>query len=278
MPSEALYEALYTPNLVQKRKKWFDGHCRVSLRSKKARLTDIEGRVLAEQFWVPKTSGELPESGTVIQFERFIVELDSLVRTYDEVSHVSRTPERKLRPALSDRRHKLTAKLQPPGLSKEPPLSEVLKSEFVSVLAPMKFAIWHKTDSGHGRKKRKKYHPWGFEPASGAEQQAMEDLPVGKRPFDPSDLEAQNSSENADELEPLSISLPQSYTLDSDLESENEIEVLDILKKEASRKSMFEGIPDVLPSEGPWTKEAYVLFSWHPSRPHSDCLIKSELI
>lgn len=279
MPTEALYEALYTPNLTQKRKKWFDGRCKIGLRSKKARLTDIEGRLLAEQFWKPLTSEELPETGTVIRFERFIVELDSLVRTYDEMPHKVSTPLRTTGPTMTelDRRHHPITRLKPPGLSKEPPLSEILKSDSVRIVAPLNVVVPHTNDSAYTSKKRKKYTPWGFQPSSGAEQ-TSENEPTEERTFVSSDSEARDFPDSYDELEPVSITMPHIYTLDSDLESEDELEVTDVHKMDSPRKSMFEDIPDVLPSEGPWTKEAYILFSWHPPRPDPDCLIKSEIV
>lgn len=32
----------------------------------------------------------------------------------------------------------------------------------------------------------------------------------------------------------------------------------------AEKNALFNSIPPSLPKQGPWTKEAYILFSWHP--------------
>lgn len=72
-------------------------------------------------------------------------------------------------------------------------------------------------------------------------------------------------SESGDEEEWLNQ--PHAYNLPSDLESD--IELIDVVN--CDRRSVFENMPSDLAPTGPWTKEAYLLFSWHPP------LIKREL-
>ena len=328
MDGVAYFQALYTTQLTQKRKKWHDGRCVFNYAARRKKLLDEDGRVLAEELWRPDRSGE-PEAGAQLTFERFLVELDSLVRVKvvrDEPAPPPRRPgpsgigapepvvEVVPRAKPSPRRPVVLPDMGPP-------LTEVLPA--IGRMRPL---------SVEPELKRRKYQPWA-DPATelGPDQvtasnwppqPAQKEVPQREEPSwaaptpdargfggheetpnwdgaasadatwaavkieddgpladasedDPMENGSVGQAEPVRQAEPVTadvagvddaiddaaLQAPDTYELDSDLESD--VDIVDA-GPASQRRSLFEDVPADPPQEVPWTKEAYLLFSWHP--------------
>lgn len=235
------FQVLYTTQLTQKRKKWHDGQCVFSYKHGKKKLFDDGGRLLAEELWNP-TRSEQPEPGSTVEFERFLVELDSLLRAQDVVktamSH-SRPSEGKSR----DSRPTSPIQVILPNMG--PSLSEIIPE-----IGRMKPLSIYERDAEVTVKRRRKYAPWGAEESN--------ELPVEGWNFHVSQKEAAEKESDTGET------AHSAGHSDSDSVSDSDSDVSIVDCGPASHKSLFEDLPADIPQEGPWTKEAYLLFSWHP--------------
>lgn len=197
-----VYEAMYTPQLVQKRKKWYDGVCKFFHANKKLVLIDLEStHRVAETFVVGDAA--LPEVGTRIRVGNFLVDIGEIqeVRTRQNPRRLPSPPRRRSRPLRDD------------GPSFDDILGGIQLGAFMS---PSK-------------------------------KQRPNEIILSSDP----DLEP-----------PAEVSDDDSLLLSSDPESEPTI--LDVTTLSEPRKSPFESMPSDPPNEGPWTKEAYLLFSFRP--------------
>lgn len=297
----AQYTVLFTPNLTQKRKKWFDGKLKFDDYHHKLKLFDENGCPVAQ-----KSCGEsdsLPGVGETVQFARFIVEIDSI----DYVENRSpsggassasvakpRTPQKPLARQVPLKRPMglpLDVLLKDPKLRLQP--SQAPKPDFELEFpdrythpGPESFPqSGNPTDIGA--------NAYGGEHLFVPDLPSSPELPLPGPPTQPLELpeepahpleasevrvEAEEPVEfiaesaeepigfddSEDELIDLtvddSIVPPDSYDLPSDLESD--VELVEVANK--PRRSLFENMPSNLSSTGPWTKEAYLLFSWHP--------------
>lgn len=95
-----------------------------------------------------------------------------------------------------------------------------------------------------------------------AEKSVKRPLPTSNIPLD--DIIARSKAKRP----PQAVHTPPSLQFDAQLDadndsSEDEVTILKVVDVEPPKSGpVF--IPDHLPSQGPWTKEAYLLMNWHP--------------
>lgn len=210
-----VYEAMYTPQLVQKRKKWYDGICKFFHANKKLVLIDLDtNHRVAETFMVGDST--LPEQGTRVRVGNFLVDVGELseIKTKQKPLPIppSSSPLKKARPSRDD----------------GPSFDDILSG----------------------------YQPFSF--FSSAKRQKPDETDPGSDPGSDPELDS-----------PANVSDDECLLLSSDPELEPTIVGVNELPQ--PRKSPFENMPADAPHEGPWTKEAYLLFSFRPP------VIKSEL-
>lgn len=290
----AQYTVLFTPNLTQKRKKWFDGKLKFDDYHHKLKLFDDNGCPVAQKSC--SESDSLPGVGETVHFARFIVEIDSIDyvdnrNPSDGASSASvakpRTPQKPLARQVPLKRPMglpLDVLLKDPKLRLQP--SQAPKPDFELEFpdrythpGPGNFpqsgnptALGDPTGLG--------VNAYGGEHLFVPDLPSSPELPLPEPPAQPSEVPEEPAQpleasevpleepigfdDSEDELIDLtvddSIVPPDSYDLPSDLESD--VELVEVANK--PRRSLFENMPSNLSSTGPWTKEAYLLFSWHP--------------
>lgn len=238
---------LYTPNLTQKRKKWFDGKLKLDLNRSKIRLIDEEGRPIAEKPWAEG----VPSVGETVHFPRFIVEIDAIESLEEPKPFVEHKPP--VRPSVRQKR--------PMGL----PLDVLLKDPKLRIqpfgAKPVRLAKAEQVEEQEKEETGKEQHKISVPNEPNCSDLFLPDEwsdgPLDDHPSTPPDAHADASlTESFEE----SIVPPEYYDLTSDLESD--IELVEVADR--PRRSLFENMPPDLSTTGPWTKEAYLLFSWHP--------------
>lgn len=273
------YKCLYTRHLTQKRKQWLDGKLTVYA-NHKVQLKDEFNALIDEQF----LRSENLDVGKMLQIGRVLVDIIELVYEKDEKPKAAeiernindyRSSKRKLLSSLSTPKLKINSKFRPNLLNNS--LSEVLKTAVVEPIKP------HELRGKHFYKKPAVFSETAkdFKPAVDLNEQSCQkqkdaDVDLYSR-FDEiyefnesNELVELNRAPDTNECKPLATnyqalcSPPSSPISDSLSLASSDVEVVSV--EPSKKNAMFSYIPENLPSTGPWTKEAYVLFSFHPPK------------